>query len=69
MMTIKHGVTRFAITLACVEAHHRGGSFTPGFYAAAKWLLPAELTDYPVSSPQRKLMTELAKITRQKRLF
>jgi A/G-specific adenine glycosylase len=69
ILTVTHGVTRFAITLVCVEAQYRGGSFAPGFYAAAKWLLPTELTNYPVSSPQRKLMTELAKSTRQKRLF
>ena len=69
VITIRHGVTRFAITLVCLEADYRGGSFAPGFYAAAKWLWPRELTDYPVSSPQRKLMTELAKTTRQKRLF
>jgi A/G-specific adenine glycosylase len=69
ILTLRHGVTRFAITLVCLEAEYRGGSFIPGFYAAAKWLLPSELTDYPVSSPQRKLMIELAKTTRQKRLF
>jgi A/G-specific adenine glycosylase len=69
ILTIRHGVTRFAITLACLEAEYRGGSFAPGFYTAAKWLLPRELTDYPLSSPQRRLMTELAGTTRQKRSF
>src|SRR5205823_13496124 len=59
-MTIRHGVTRFAITLVCVEAVLAGGSFAPGFYAEAKRVTPAELAAYPVSSPQRKLMTELA---------
>jgi A/G-specific adenine glycosylase len=69
VMTIKHGVTRYAITLVCVEAALVGGSFAPGFYAEAKWVTPAELAAYPVSSPQRKLMTELANPNRQKRLF
>jgi A/G-specific adenine glycosylase len=69
VMTIRHGVTRYRITLACVEAAVRDGTFTPGAYAAAKWVKLADLTDYPVSSPQRKLMTELAKPTRQRRLF
>jgi A/G-specific adenine glycosylase len=68
LLTIKHGVTRYAITLACVEAEVAGGSFAPGAYAEAKWLAPAELAEYPVSSPQRKLMTALAK-NRQGRLF
>ena len=40
VITIRHGVTRFAITLVCLEADYRGGSFAPGFYAAAKWLWP-----------------------------
>ena len=69
VMTIRHGVTRYRITLACVEAAVRRGAFAPGFYAEAKWVKLADLTHYPVSSPQRKLMTELAKPNRQKRLF
>jgi A/G-specific adenine glycosylase len=68
LLTVKHGVTRYAITLACVEAEVAGGSFAPGAYAEAKWLAPEELAEYPVSSPQRKLMTALAK-PRQGRLF
>jgi A/G-specific adenine glycosylase len=69
VLTVKHGVTRFAITLTCVEAARRGGTFAPEFYAEAKWVAPADLAAYPVSSPQRKLMTELANPNRQKRLF
>jgi A/G-specific adenine glycosylase len=69
LLTIKHGVTRYAITLVCVEASPTGGAFAPGAYAAAKWLAPAELAEYPVSAPQRKLMTELANANRQPRLF
>ena len=68
MMTVKYGVTRFAITLVCLEATRQSGSFSPGFYAKAEWVLPGKLEAYPVSSPQRKLMTELANPNRQKRL-
>ena len=46
-----------------------GGAFAPGAYAEAKWVTPAELAEYPVSSPQRKLMTALADPNRQGRLF
>lgn len=60
LLTIRHGVTRYAITLVCVEAELRGSAFVPGAYAAAAWVRPGELTDYPTSSPQRKLMTALA---------
>jgi A/G-specific adenine glycosylase len=71
VLTIKHGVTRYAITLVCIEAEvsRTGGEFVPGAYAAAKWLTPAELAEYPVSSPQRKLMTALVNTNRQRRLF
>ena len=69
MATIKHGVTRYAITLVCVEATRKSGTFAPGAYAAAKWVTPAELAEYPVSAPQRKLMTALADPNRQGRLF
>jgi A/G-specific adenine glycosylase len=69
LLTIKHGVTRYAITLVCLEAEAAGGKFAPGFYARAKWVTPAELADYPVSAPQRKLMTALANSSRQRRLF
>jgi len=69
VMTIRHGVTRYAITLVCLEAVRAGGVFVPGFYAAAEWVEPNRLGDHPVSSPQRKLMTELANPNRQRRLF
>jgi A/G-specific adenine glycosylase len=69
VMTIKHGVTRYAITLACVEAARAGGAFVPGAYAEARWVTAAELAAFPVSAPQRKLMTALAHPSRQPRLF
>jgi A/G-specific adenine glycosylase len=69
VVTVRHGVTRFRITLACVEADAPNGEFVPGFYAAAEWLTPAELAERPVSSPQRKLMAELANPNRHRRLF
>jgi A/G-specific adenine glycosylase len=69
VMTIKHSVTRYAITLACVEVERKGGRFVRGSYANAKWVAPADLAAYPVSAPQRKLMTALADPNRQGRLF
>ncbi len=69
VLTIKHGVTRYAITLVCVEAKRADGAFVPGAYARAEWVTPAELAEFPVSSPQRKLMTALTDPNRQGRLF
>ncbi|MBA4190176.1 MAG: A/G-specific adenine glycosylase [Planctomycetaceae bacterium] len=59
IIAIRHSVTRYRITLACVEATAAKGTFAPGFYTEAKWLTVAELADYPVSAPQRKLVNAL----------
>jgi A/G-specific adenine glycosylase len=67
VMTVRHGVTRFRITMVCVEARAGKGALQPGFYAEGKWVTPPELAEYPVSAPQRKLMTELANPTRRRR--
>lgn len=66
LMTVKHGVTRHAITLVCLDARRRRGSFASKFYVQGRWVTPEELAEYPVSSPQRKLMTELAIPNRQR---
>ena len=65
LTTIKHTVTRYSITLVCVEASYRSGELGPGFYTEARWVEPSELGGFPVSSPQRKLMTRIASSQRQ----
>ena len=57
--TIRHGVTRFRITLTCLEAEHRSGRFQAGLYPRAEWLKPERLVEYPVSTPQRKLANSI----------
>jgi len=52
---IRHGVMHFSIHLACYEAFWAAGRFRSSFYQRGKWLRPAELTDYPLSVPQRRL--------------
>jgi A/G-specific adenine glycosylase len=69
LQTVRHGVTRFRITLVCIEAEHQGGRFQSEFYRRGLWLRPAELADYPVSAPQRKLTRAVAGAVRQRRLF
>src|SRR5581483_8910103 len=59
LLTIRHGVTRFRITLVCFEARWLDGVFQSRFYTKSEWLLPAELANYPVSSPQRRLAKAL----------
>jgi A/G-specific adenine glycosylase len=67
--TVRHAVTRFRITMRCLEAHYRSGSLKLTYYRNARWLRPADLDALPVSVPQRKLMAELARASRQLRLF
>jgi A/G-specific adenine glycosylase len=69
LTTIRHGVTRFAITLVCFEARYRKGEFRSAFYRQGAWLEPAELAGHPVSSPQRRLARLLTAPNRQQRLF
>ncbi len=58
--TIRHSVTHHAITMTCLDATLQHGRFASQQYAEKKWLSMDELTEYPVSSPQRELMRKLA---------
>ncbi len=69
VLTVRHGVTRFAITLTCMEATRTGGRFRSTFYAEGRWVAVSELGSFPSSTPQRKLAAELARRGRQRRLF
>lgn len=69
LATLRHGVTRFAITLVCFEADHLSGEFRSSFYPRAEWVEARQLADYPVSAPQRRLARLLAEPGRQRQLF
>ena len=53
--TLKHGVTRFRITLDCYDALYVSGPDGKTDPAAARWLRPDELDEYPLSTTGRKL--------------
>ncbi len=55
LATIKHGVTRFRITLDCYEAAYVSGPNGSSDSTVMKWLRPAELDGYPLSTTGRKL--------------
>jgi A/G-specific adenine glycosylase len=55
MMSIRYSVTRFRMTMDCFETTTRVAAFRSEYYEEGRWLAPAELDGYPVSSPQRKL--------------
>jgi len=69
LQTIRHGVTRFRITMICFETRCRAGAFTSDFYRAGRWLEPAELGAYPISRPQRQLADDVSRGGRAARLF
>jgi A/G-specific adenine glycosylase len=68
LLTIRHSVTRFRITMVCLEAAFRGGTFASAFYVQERWVLPHQLKEYPVSVPQRRLARALTG-PREPRLF
>jgi A/G-specific adenine glycosylase len=53
--TIRHGVTRFRITLECYDARFVKRHAASARPLAIRWLRPAELEDYPLSTTGRKL--------------
>lgn len=53
--TLKHGVTRFRITLDCYEAEYVSGPSRKADAARMRWLRPAELEAYPLNTTGRKL--------------
>jgi A/G-specific adenine glycosylase len=59
LTTIRYTVTHFRMTMICLDAIARTKAFRTGYYEEGRWLRPAELTEYPVSSPQRKLAAVL----------
>jgi A/G-specific adenine glycosylase len=61
IMTIRHGITRFRITMICVEAVFRVGEFRSSYYTQGMWVTPESLSSFPVSSPQRRLADALQK--------
>ena len=69
LMSVRHAVTRFRITMVCFEAIYRSGAFASAYYQEGRWLEPGELIGYPVSSPQRKLAEEIARSHRRQSLF
>jgi A/G-specific adenine glycosylase len=68
LTTLTHGVTRYRITLVCLEAAYRDGKFRSAHYRQGRWLEPAQLVQLPLSAPQRRL-AQLLLSTMQPRLF
>ena len=55
LTTLKHGVTRFRITLDCYEAAYVSGADRRHDGVEMRWLRLNELADYPLNTTGRKL--------------
>jgi A/G-specific adenine glycosylase len=69
LLTLRHSVTHYRITLVCFEGRYRSGRFRSPFYCQGKWVEANQLDAYPVSSPQRRLARGLTQQARQQQLF
>src|SRR5262249_48601570 len=69
ILTLRHSVTRFRITISCFDVAWIGGQFRSEYYQAGRWLLPRAIQSYPVSVPQRQLAKALMSPVTQARLF
>ncbi len=58
--TIKHGVTRYRITLDCYTAAYIGGRVHPAKFATIRWLPSRKLASLPLSSTGRRIANQFA---------
>jgi A/G-specific adenine glycosylase len=66
LATLKHGVTRFRITLHCFEARlksPRANIELKGGNGDCRWVLPVELTGFPLSTTGRKISRLISRAT------
>ena len=54
LTTLKHGVTRYKITLACLEAQWQAGRIRPAL-GEMSWVAPSKLESYPLNTTGRKV--------------
>jgi A/G-specific adenine glycosylase len=55
LSTMRHGVTRYRITLDCYEARYENGRARAANNSAVRWVPSAELPALPLSTTGRKL--------------
>jgi A/G-specific adenine glycosylase len=67
LTTLKHGVTRFRITLDCHLADYVSAARRPPAEAELRWIEPADLEQYPLSVTGRKLSRLVAAEPKTKR--
>ncbi len=59
LASVRHGVTRFDITLTAVEVRTRAKKLGGKFYTAWRWVNASEASECPMGTPQRKLLAAI----------
>jgi A/G-specific adenine glycosylase len=60
LATLTHTITKYVITLVCLEGRHKRGALKSTYHQQGRWMDPARLAQLPFSSPQRRLAQLLA---------
>jgi A/G-specific adenine glycosylase len=61
LKTLKHGVTRYRITLDCYEAAYAGGRARSNSGSLVRWIRTGDLADLPLSTTGRKIAQLITK--------
>jgi len=59
LLTVRHTIMQRRVRLECFEAKYREGTFRSSSYAEGRWIKPAQIAEFPVSSPQRRIAQAL----------
>jgi A/G-specific adenine glycosylase len=59
LLSLRHNLTHHRILLTGFEARYKSGVFSSSFYTSHVWVEPMRITDYAVSTPQRRLAKRL----------
>jgi A/G-specific adenine glycosylase len=54
-LSVRHTVTHHRITMVCLQACWRAGSFRSSFYESGRWIKPSQLESFALSAPQRRI--------------
>lgn len=60
LLKLTHAVTRYRITLECFVLYHEHGTLRRNSGLLARWVAPAQLESYPLSSTGRRIAQQLA---------
>jgi A/G-specific adenine glycosylase len=60
LLVVKHGVTRYRITLSCYAGEYRSGRIKTA-QGEIRWVRPSQFDEYPLSTTGRRLAQHVLK--------